>query len=223
MSEMHSAGVDRARRAVVIRAGRPRSWLDEPGHRAWLHAGFADVISFALGSILPGGGFAYQAADGSPMPGRRPQLFLTARMAHTAALGVRHGIPGSGELLDHAMSSLTGLHADTEHGGWLSEPGAVTRKMTYDHVHVGLASATALTVGHPAAAPLLAQVAEVIDTRLWDPAARRCSSRSRPTGPTPRTTAGPTPTCTASRRSSRWATPRGMPCGTSAGWRSPTA
>ena len=105
------------------------SWLDEPGHRAWLHAGFADIIGFALGSILPGGGFAYQAADGSPMPGRRPQLFLTARMAHTAALGVRHGIPGSGELLDHAMSSLTGLHADSEHGGWLSEPGAVTRKL----------------------------------------------------------------------------------------------
>ena len=57
------------------------------------------------------------------MPDRRPQLFLTARVAYTAALGVRHGVPGSGELLDHAMDSLTGLHADAEHGGWLSEPG----------------------------------------------------------------------------------------------------
>src|SRR5678815_2039503 len=105
------------------------------------------------------------------MPDRRPQLFLTARMAPTAALGVRHGVPGSGELLDHAMESLTGLHADTEHGGWLSEPGSVTRKMTYDHVHVGLASATALGVGHPAAEALLAKAADVIETRLWDPQA----------------------------------------------------
>ena len=177
MSELRSGEIgspttnDESQRDAAVRAEQ-RSWLDEPGHRAWLHSGFADVITFALGSILPDGGFAYQAADGSPMPGRRPQLFLTARMAYTAAIGVRHGVPGSGELLDHAMSSLTGLHADTQHGGWLSEPGAVTRKMTYDHVHVGLASAGALTVGHPAAAPLLEQVTDVIDTRLWDPEAQ---------------------------------------------------
>ena len=176
MSEMHSAGVESESSTGEPRGdsalAAQRSWLDEPGHRAWLHAGLSDVITFALGSILPDGGFAYQAADGSPMPGRRPQLFLTARMAYTAALGVRHGVPGSGELLDHAMSSLTGIHADTQHGGWLSEPGAVTRKMTYDHVHVGLASAGALTVGHPAAARLLEQVTDVVDTHLWDPEAQ---------------------------------------------------
>ena len=45
------------------------SWLDNPGHRTWLSNGFADVLTFALPSILPSGGFAYQAADGSPMPG----------------------------------------------------------------------------------------------------------------------------------------------------------
>ena len=170
MSEMRSAGMESATTANEVALAAQRSWLDEPGHRAWLHQGLADVITFALGSILPGGGFAYQAADGSAMPGRRPQLFLTARMAYTAALGVRHGVPGSGELLDHAMASLVGLHADTEHGGWLSEPGTVTRKMTYDHVHVGLAASSALTVGHPGATALLEQVVDVIDTRLWDPA-----------------------------------------------------
>ena len=144
------------------------SWLDNPGHRTWLSNGFADVLTFALPSILPSGGFAYQAADGSPMPGRRPQLFLTARMAYTAALGVRHGIPGSGELLDHAMASLVGVHADREYGGWLSEPGAVTRKATYDHVHVGLAASVALEVGHPTAPTLLDQAVEVVESRLWD-------------------------------------------------------
>jgi len=96
--------VNETRPADEVAAAGGRSWLDEPGHRSWLHSRFADVITFALGSILPDGGFAYQAADGSPMPGRRPQLFLTARMAYTAAIGVRHGVPGSGELLDHAMS-----------------------------------------------------------------------------------------------------------------------
>ena len=144
------------------------SWLDTPGHREWLRSRFADVLAFALPSILPRGGFAYQDADGPPMPGRPPQLFLTARMAYASSIGVRHGIPGSGELLDHAMESLVGLHADTEYGGWFTEPGTVTRKATYDHVHVGLASANALMVGHPLAAGLLEQVIEVIDTRLWD-------------------------------------------------------
>ncbi|MEO5610009.1 MAG: AGE family epimerase/isomerase, partial [Ornithinibacter sp.] len=144
------------------------SWLDTPSHRSWLEQGLARVLTAALPSIRREGGFEWLDADGSPLPGRNPQLFLTARMAHTSAIGVRHGIPGSGELLDHAMGSLVGLHADTEHGGWLSEPGVVTRKSTYDHVHVGLAAATALEVGHPAAGALLAQVVEVIEARLWD-------------------------------------------------------
>lgn len=144
------------------------SWLDTPSHCEWLLRGLDDVLTFALPSILPGGGFAWQAADGTPLPGKRPQLFLTARMAYASAIGVRYGIPGAGELLDHAMASLTGLHTDTEHGGWLSEPGTVTRKATYDHVHVGLASATALGVGHPSAAALLTQVVDVIDAHLWD-------------------------------------------------------
>jgi mannose/cellobiose epimerase-like protein (N-acyl-D-glucosamine 2-epimerase family) len=144
------------------------SWLDEPSHRVWLGRRLADVLTFALRSIRPEGGFHHLDADGSPLGLRPPQLFLTARMAYASALGVRHGIPGSGELLDHAMDSLTGLHADTRHGGWLSEPGSVTRKATYDHVHVGLAAATALGVGHPAAGRLLDQVVDVVDSRLWD-------------------------------------------------------
>ncbi len=148
--------------------GHGPSWLDRPSHREWLTRSFAGIIAFALPSVRAGGGFGWQAADGSLIPDRTPLLFLTARMAHTAAAGVRHGVPGAGELLDHAMASLHGLHADTEHGGWLTEPGIVTRKSTYDHVHVGLAAAAAQTVGHPDAAALLLQVAEVIDERLWD-------------------------------------------------------
>ena len=144
------------------------SWLDLPTHQAWLDAGLVDVLTFALPSIRPEGGFHYQAADGTPLAGKRPQLFLTARMAYMSAFGVARGIPGSGELLDHAMDSLLGFHADTEHGGWLTEPGTVTRKSTYDHVHVALAASSALNVGHPRAQELLARIVDVIDTRLWD-------------------------------------------------------
>lgn len=145
------------------------TWLDAPAHRTWLQEGLADLVAFSLRSIRPGGGFHHLDGSGEPLPGRTPQLFLTARMAYTAALAARHGVPGSGALLDHAMDSLTGLHADPVHGGWLSEPGVETRKMTYDHVHVGLAAATAMSVGHPSAAALLEQVAAVVDARLWDP------------------------------------------------------
>lgn len=102
------------------------------------------------------------------MPDRPPQLFLTARMAHTAGMAVTQGIPGSGELLEHAMESLLGLHVDTDHGGWISQPGSVGRKSAYDHVHVGLAAATAMSVGHEQGAELFDQVSDVIDRHLWD-------------------------------------------------------
>ncbi len=150
----------------------PVSWLDTPSHRHWLQDGFARIIRFALPSIRADGGFHYQDVDGSPLPGRHPQLFLTARMAHTAALGVGAGIPGSGELLDHAVDSLLGLHLDTANGGWISEPGTVGRKSTYDHVHVGLAAATAMTVQHGRAEELFGHVAEITDQHLWDEASQ---------------------------------------------------
>jgi mannose/cellobiose epimerase-like protein (N-acyl-D-glucosamine 2-epimerase family) len=145
------------------------SWLDRPAHRAWLEHGFARVVAFALPSIRSEGGFHWLDADGSPLPARGPLLFLTARMVHTAALAARRGIPGAGDLLDHGMASLRGLHADREHGGWFTAPGHAGRKSTYDHVHVGLAAAGALEAGHPDAPALLHEVADVVDSRLWDP------------------------------------------------------
>lgn len=144
------------------------TWLDRPSHKNWLQDGFAKLVAFSLPSIREGGGFHWLQADGSPMPGRDPQLFLTARMGYVAAKGVARGVPGAGELLDHALSSLLGLHADKEHGGWLSEPGTVRRKSTYDHVHVGLAASAAVAVGHPAAPVLMEQIMSIIEQHLWD-------------------------------------------------------
>lgn len=145
-------------------------WLTHPDHRAFLERGFARVLEFARPSIRSEGGFCYLDADQTPMPGRRPQLFLTARMAYVAAQGVGRGTPGATELLDHAMTSLLGFHRDTTYGGWLTEPGTATSKACYDHVHVGLAAAAALEVDHPRAQELLDAIIEVVEARFWDDA-----------------------------------------------------
>lgn len=146
-----------------------RLWLDTASHRAWLEHNIRDLLRFAAGSALPGGGFAYLDAGGTAMPGHTPQLFLTARMAHVSATGTVLGIPGCGPLLDHAVDSLQGLFADETHGGWFGDPTRPdARKATYDHVHVGLAAASAVAAGHPDGRGLLEQVIEVVQARLWD-------------------------------------------------------
>jgi len=144
--------------------------LDTPEHHAWLDGQLRSMLAFAQGGILNSGGFAMLDASGTPMPDRRPQLFITARMVHAASVGVLRGIPGSQRLLDHGMASLAQYFADQEHGGWWSDPGAgpTQRKMTYDHVHVGLAASSAAAAGHPDAPALIAQVIAIVDTYLWD-------------------------------------------------------
>lgn len=144
------------------------SLLDSPDHAAWLDENFGAVMAFASQSVRPDGGFWYLAADGTPIAGRRPQLFLTSRMAWTAAAAMRQAIPGAEMLLDHAVTSLLGFHWDASNRGWLTEPGTMTRKSTYDHVHVGMAAAGALTVGHPGGGALLDRISEIVQTRLWD-------------------------------------------------------
>lgn len=127
------------------------------------------MLWFVRGSILRSGGFAYLDHDRRPFSGREPELFLTARMVHTAALGYARGIPGSGALLDHGMESLLGPFADEECGGWRSRLDAAVRtKAVYDHMHVGLAAATACSIDHPLADRLLERVIRVIDEHLWD-------------------------------------------------------
>jgi mannose/cellobiose epimerase-like protein (N-acyl-D-glucosamine 2-epimerase family) len=158
------------------RADRPQrpaapSWLDTPSHRQWLTSGFARIIRSAIPSIRPEGGFHQLDANGLPMPDRRPQLFLTARMVYIAAHGVEEGVPGAGSLVDHGIDALFELHADGVHGGWISDPeaeGEPGRKSTYDHVHVGLAAANTARIDHPRSAELLDRAIEVFETRLWD-------------------------------------------------------
>ncbi len=144
-------------------------WTRLPSHRAWLDDQFTRLVAFAVPSIRRGGGFEWLDVTGIPMPGRSPQLFLTARMTYVASLATVRGIPGSGALLDHGIASLLDYHADAEHGGWISSPETDRggRKMTYDHVHVGFAAANAVFAGHPQARELLGRVVDVVESRLW--------------------------------------------------------
>jgi len=145
------------------------SWIELDSHRRWLDRGFAQVLWFVRGSIEDTGGFAYLDRDRRPVSGRRPELFLTARMVHTAALGYARGLPVAGALLDHGMTSLLGAFQDDEHGGWHSRIGdATSRKSVYDHVHVGLAASTAKSVDHPRADRLLERAIDVVEAHLWD-------------------------------------------------------
>ena len=51
----------------------------------------------------------------------------------------------------------------------MDDNGAVdTSKQAYGHAFVLLAAASAMTVGHPLAAPMLADISEVLDARFWE-------------------------------------------------------
>ncbi len=155
-----------ARPGEPVPGGR---WAERPAHLAWLDDQLRKLVRFSLRTVRPEGGFYYPAEDGTPQPGRDVELYLTARMTHMASIAHLRGVPGAGRLFDHGVQSLRGVFTDNHRGGFVSALGAPTgRKLTYDHVHVGLAASSALAAGHPDAAALLNQVAEVVNTHLWE-------------------------------------------------------
>ncbi len=144
-------------------------WAESPAHLAWLDDQLRTLVRFSLQTVRPEGGFHYPTEDGTPQPGRDVELFLTARMTHMASIAHLRGIPGAGRLIDHGVRSLRSVFVDAGHGGFISALGDPDgRKMTYDQVHVGLAASSALAAGHPDATALLDQVAEIVDTHLWE-------------------------------------------------------
>ncbi len=146
------------------------SWRARPTHRQWAMEQVGRLLRFNLGSALPEGGFAYLDAEGHPMQGRPPSLLLTARMTHVAALGSVLGVPGSGHLLHHGLSSLAGPFHDDDHGGWLPDVNG-GRKNAYEHVHVLLAAASvhaAVAAGADVDAPqLVDEATQVVEDRFW--------------------------------------------------------
>ncbi len=155
------------------------SWLDAPGHHAWLKAELARLLAFPHADRHPQGGFAWLDARGRGQANAPVRTWITARQTHVAALGHLHGVPGQAPRIDHGVAALTGPLHDARHGGWhggLAPDGAPLEepKSAYDHAFVVLAAASAAAAGRPGGDALLEAALTTLDARFWDDAAQRC-------------------------------------------------
>lgn len=130
------------------------------------------LLDFGTPSVLPDGGAAWLDDDGRPDLARPVHTWVTARMAHTYALGDLLGVEGCGRLSDQALAGFAGLLHDDEHGGWFASRGpgddVDDTKAAYAHAFVVLAAASATQAGRPGAPALLAQALDVLDRRFWE-------------------------------------------------------
>ncbi|MBE3640028.1 AGE family epimerase/isomerase [Mangrovicoccus algicola] len=146
------------------------SWLQDPVHLAFLREDAARQAGFFARSLRADGGFDLLDLDGTPLPRGPQELHTTTRMVHSFALARCHGIAGGEAVIDAGMAFLRDHHRDARHGGYLASAGAGGdgTKLAYGHMFVLLAAASAGLAGHPQADALLADVAEVLETRFWD-------------------------------------------------------
>lgn len=145
-----------------------------PIHRRWLTAQAERLVDLFRASTGGPAGFRMLGHDGQPMFGADEVFGLhdTTRVVHVFALATRLGIPGLGDGIDQGMAFLKSAHRDPVHGGYFWSVNATgpvrDDKQAYGHAFVLLAASSALRVGHPDAAALLADVTEVIEARFWE-------------------------------------------------------
>lgn len=148
---------------------RSANSLGTPGRRA---DEVRRLLAFGAPSVLPDGGAAWLDEDGEPDLDQPVHTWISARMAHTYALGHLLGVAGSGERSDRALAGFTGQLHDAEHGGWFAARGpgdAVDgTKAAYAHAFVVLAAASATQAGRPGAPALLDEALDVLDRRFWE-------------------------------------------------------
>ena len=147
-------------------------WLERLSHRAWLEREGDALLAFGAESAREDGGFAWLDEEGEADLTRPAELWITARMTHSFALGHLLGRPGLGALADHGIASLRGVFHDAEHGGWyaaVADGEAVDdSKQAYAHAFVVLAAASATAAGRPGAAELLDDALAVLDERFFE-------------------------------------------------------
>ncbi|APG47090.1 AGE family epimerase/isomerase [Phaeobacter porticola] len=155
----------------------PGLWLEDPHHRDFLRADARRQLAFFAASLGEGPGFHTLDATGQPLADTKQQLHTTTRMVHSYGLAHICGYADADRIVDHGIAYLNSHHKDSTHGGYLwalsERDVADDRKLAYGHVFVLLAASTAKLAGHPDADALLSDVAEVLDKRFWEPAARR--------------------------------------------------
>jgi len=150
-------------------------WRRNAGHRRWLAAEADALLAFyEVESINPAGGFAILDEKGRAIASEKERpLHLTTRMTHCFAIAHLLGWPGAADIVDHGMAAIRLRHRDPRHGGYFwsfDDDGPRDRdKLAYGHAFVLLAAASAKCAGHPDADALIADVAEVIETRFWEP------------------------------------------------------
>lgn len=150
-------------------------WTRDPVHRAWLRMQADRLFDFfQTHSIDPRGGFRTLDDEGRPLPGadRARPIHIAARAAHCYAIAMLLGRPGADAMVDHAMETLWERHRDARRGGYVwsfDDDGPVdASKQGYGHAFVLLAASSASLVGHPLAAPMLADVRAILDERFWE-------------------------------------------------------
>ncbi len=165
-------------------AGLPESPSLSEGSR-WRRRQFVSLLEFAGSSLRPDGAACWLDDDGLPDPTHPVETWVTARMAHTFALGALLGVPRAQERAALAVRGLTDVLADEEHGGWVAgrgpEVGAVVgHKAAYAHAFVVLAGSTGTVAGIEGAPALLADALRVLDEKFWEPDQRlHLDERSR--------------------------------------------
>ncbi|HEY0289664.1 MAG TPA: AGE family epimerase/isomerase [Pseudomonas sp.] len=145
------------------------SWLQSPGHKAWLAQEGERLLAFAKAAKLPLG-FGNLDDHGRLPADAIAQTMNTARMTHSFALAHINGIPGCAAWVDHGIAALAGPLRDAEHGGWFAKPlqhSTDTGKAAYLHAFVALAASSAVVAKRPGARALLEQAIEVINQRFW--------------------------------------------------------
>lgn len=148
--------------------------ITRPLHRRWLMSQAERLVDVFRASAGGPAGFRMLGHDGTPMFNAEEVFGLhdTTRVVHVFSLATALGIPGLGDGIEQGMGFLRKAHRDAQHGGYFwsvnAEGPVRDDKQAYGHAFVLLAAASALRIGHPDAAALLADVSEVIEARFWE-------------------------------------------------------
>ncbi len=150
-------------------------WLRSSSHRRWLAGETDRLLGWLPAAADPRGGFGWLDDDGRLDPQRPPELWITCRMTHVAALGVLLGHPGDATLMDVGMRALSGPFADEHGGGWHpllpgsgGPPSEEARRGAYEHAFVVLAASSATVAGHPHGRALLNRALGALIGRFWE-------------------------------------------------------
>lgn len=141
-------------------------------NRQFLHNQTRQLLDFGQHFPAPLGGSGWLDNNGNLDPSQGIHTWITARMAHTYAIGEMLQYPHAYNLVERALDGLLGILRDYEYGGWypqvswdgVPQPG----KLCYTHAFVILAASSALLAGHQRARSLLDDALNIFEEKFWD-------------------------------------------------------